>query len=309
MKISIIEDILYKYINIYIRDMLDMLKRFEDKEYLVNERLKKFANEESISEMSEDDYTFLVNVLNIILKLSQISIEQIRISASESYSREIFVSISKELGTYDKTDTEIIEQVRAFYQSRLLMMLTFKYKKYFNQSHYDIFLSHSSIDAREIMGFKLLLFYEHGLTSYVDWLDDFQLNYLRATQKIISIFSEYLNDKENSELYSLEISFEKENFIREYSNKDITNKILESLENSDNFFYIDSKNSRYSKWMPFELGYAEAQLNKPIYRFLIQYKRSRRGSIKYSSFLSNLELIEDIDKVINHLNLRFRLTK
>ncbi|MFD2215323.1 hypothetical protein [Metabacillus endolithicus] len=306
MKITLIENVLYKYLNIFISDLMDILKRLEDKESTLDERLKRIINEDSIKEISENDSRVIVNILNIILKLDQLPTEQIRVSVLERHGNDIFLLTSKELGIYDKSEIEILDQVRVYYQSRLIMMLTFKFKKYFNRSRYDVFLSHSSIDAREIMGLKLLLLYEHDLTSYVDWLDDYQLNYLRATQKIISIFSEYLSEKENSQLYNLEVSFERENFIKEYSNEEITEKILKALKNSDNFFYIDSKNSRYSNWMPFELGYAQAQLNKPIYRILIQYKRTRRGSLKYSSFLSDIQLIEDIDRIVVFLIFGFQ---
>lgn len=310
MKIDTIEDILSWYLEKFISDMLEVFKGVLNRDYYLDEKLKKIISEQNINDISSDDSVILVKAIEAVLNLNKVSVEQISnlIKERQTPDEKLLLDAGKELGIYDKNDLEIIDQVRVFYQCRSIIMLISRFRKYFNSNQYDIFLSHSSIDAREVMGLKLLLLYEHNLTSYVDWLDDYYLNYLRATEKIISIYLEHLNEDESSLLIHLQESFKIDSVIREYSSDEITKKILEALVNSDNFFYLDSKSSRYSKWMPFELGYAKAQVKKPIFRIIIHYKRTRKGSIKYSSFLTNLESIEDLDKVTKHLNLSIPTT-
>ncbi|TFB13572.1 hypothetical protein E3U55_15745 [Filobacillus milosensis] len=305
MKIDIIEKSLYKYLNEYIYDVIENYKDGEEWKDNINERFEKFVNDNDLSNMSEN--TYIINTLEAILSLDQIPIEEVVMRASQRFGEEIFNEVSKEIGAYDKIEPEIIYQIITFYKSRLLLMLISQFE-YFDRTDYDIFLSHSSIDSREVLGLKLLFLFEHNLSTYIDWLDDFQLNYLRATQKIISLILDFTNHNTNILFRYLEEFYSGEAMLKEYTNKEITNKILDSLRSSGCVLYVDSRNSRYSKWMPFELGYAMAYENKPIYRMLIQYKRTRIGSIKNSSFLSDFEVIDDIDKFIKYLNIRSKVT-
>lgn len=82
---------------------------------------------------------------------------------------------------------------------------------------YDIFLSHSSTDARVVGGLKLEL-EALGYSVYVDWIEDPQLDRSNVT-------------KENAETLRIRM------------------KQCKSL------LYAFSENARSSTWMPWELGY------------------------------------------------------
>lgn len=90
---------------------------------------------------------------------------------------------------------------------------------------YDIFLSHSYLDAKLLLGVKAL-FEQHGYITYIDWINDQQL-----------------------------------------SRGDVTSHTARTLRarisNCKSLLYISSDNSANSKWMPWELGYADA-LNKKV---------------------------------------------
>lgn len=299
MQITFIEESLTKYKNKFIRDLLDIFIKSDNRDFnSLNEDSKRIVNNGNFNEISQEDSRFSIEILNIISRISDISTEQVRISVKEENEIEIFDLVSRELGVYDKSETEIVEQVILVYQSRLIMKLLTIMRRYFSLEKYNIFLSHSSIDSREVLGIKLLLLYEYKLTAYVDWLDDFQMNYLRSSQKIINLIASLLFEKDDKTIMLvLEERYRKEIFKSSFSDIEITNKILMALDLSDNFFYIETKNARFSKWMLFELGYAEGKLNKPIYRIIIQYKRNRKGFIKHSSFLTKYKVIDDLKKI------------
>lgn len=82
---------------------------------------------------------------------------------------------------------------------------------------YDIFLSHSSSDAREVGGLKLKL-EDLGYSVYVDWIEDPQLNRTKVT-------------KANAET------------------------LRSRMKKCKSFLYAFSENARTSTWMPWELGF------------------------------------------------------
>jgi hypothetical protein len=82
---------------------------------------------------------------------------------------------------------------------------------------YDIFLSHSSLDAKEILGLKLLI-EELGYSVYVDWIEDKQLDRTNVTKETAAI-------------------------------------LKERMQNCKCLFFATSNNSPNSVWMPWELGY------------------------------------------------------
>ncbi len=84
-------------------------------------------------------------------------------------------------------------------------------------TRYDIFLSHSFPDAEVIAGVKALL-EEQGLTVYVDWIEDRQLDRSRVTT-------------EGADL--------------------LRTRMRQSLS----MLFATSDTSPNSKWMPWELGY------------------------------------------------------
>lgn len=83
--------------------------------------------------------------------------------------------------------------------------------------HYDVFLSHSYLDATEIRALKAII-EEEGLSVYVDWIEDYELN-------------------------------------RENVTKETAGVIRHRMKNCDSLFYAYSDNSTNSKWMPWELGF------------------------------------------------------
>lgn len=88
-------------------------------------------------------------------------------------------------------------------------------------TRFDIFLSHSSEDARVIAGVKALLEQE-GLTVYVDWVEDTQLDRARvnvATAELLRV----------------------------------------RMNHSGYLLYASSSSSSNSKWMPWELGYFDGR--------------------------------------------------
>jgi len=82
---------------------------------------------------------------------------------------------------------------------------------------YDIFLSHSSSDARLVAGLKLEL-EDRGYSVYVDWINDPQLDRTNVT-------------------------------------KDNANILRERMNQCRALLYAFSQNASTSTWMPWELGY------------------------------------------------------
>jgi hypothetical protein len=88
-------------------------------------------------------------------------------------------------------------------------------------TRFDIFLSHSSEDARVIAGVKAMLEHE-GLSVYVDWLEDPQLDRTRVNTATASLLR-----------------------VR--------------MDHSGYLLYASSSSSSHSKWMPWELGYFDGR--------------------------------------------------
>lgn len=86
---------------------------------------------------------------------------------------------------------------------------------------YDIFLSHSFKDALAILGLRELLT-DQGLSVYVDWLDDYQLDRSQVSAATANLLRERMN-------------------------------------NSKTLMFATSRASGSSKWMPWELGYFDGQ--------------------------------------------------
>lgn len=82
---------------------------------------------------------------------------------------------------------------------------------------YDVFLSHSSLDADVILGLKVTI-EGHGLRVYVDWIEDPQLDRSKVTPTT-------------------------------------ANALRERMKACRALFYAHSLNAANSKWMPWELGY------------------------------------------------------
>jgi len=86
-----------------------------------------------------------------------------------------------------------------------------------DDARYDIFLCHSVSDAELVQGAKTIL-EKHNLRVYVDWIVDPQMDRSAVTS-------------------------------------DTARKLRSRMRHCDSLLYIFSRNSRRSRWMPWELGY------------------------------------------------------
>lgn len=85
---------------------------------------------------------------------------------------------------------------------------------------FDVFLSHSSRDAQVIYGLRALLMAQ-GLTVYVDWITDPQLDRSRVSSSTAAL-------------------------------------LRERMRASRSLIYATSRAASQSRWMPWELGYFDA---------------------------------------------------
>lgn len=98
-------------------------------------------------------------------------------------------------------------------------------QKSFNSTqNFDIFLSHSYLDAKYIKVIREDLM-DLGYTVYVDWIVDKQLN-------------------------------------RENVTKETANTLRTRMKQCKSLFYAITENYSSSKWMPWELGYFDSLKNK-----------------------------------------------
>lgn len=96
---------------------------------------------------------------------------------------------------------------------------SFSYKQ-----EYDIFMSHSYLDAEEVLGLKQLI-EDFGYSVYVDWIEDKQLDRAKV-------------------------------------DKNTADTLRNRMCCCRSLFFATSKNSSNSKWMPWELGYFDARRGK-----------------------------------------------
>jgi len=84
--------------------------------------------------------------------------------------------------------------------------------------HFDVFLSHSYLDARLIVGVKTLLEESEHLSVYVDWQSDPQL-------------------------------------IRSAVTSETADLLRTRMKHCSSLIYVATNNTTNSRWMPWELGY------------------------------------------------------
>ncbi|MFC8752688.1 TIR domain-containing protein [Pseudomonas oryzihabitans] len=96
-------------------------------------------------------------------------------------------------------------------------------KNYKETDRFDIFLSHSMVDAELVLGIKVLLEAE-GQKVYVDWIDDQALERDRVTAKTADV-------------------------------------LRKRMRQSESLLYVATENAPKSKWMPWELGYFDGFKN------------------------------------------------
>lgn len=88
-----------------------------------------------------------------------------------------------------------------------------------SSDHFDVFLSHQHLDAKEALALKIIL-EAQGLTVYVYWIDSPELNSAEVT-------------------------------------KETATALRDMMKRCNSLLYAWSVNSSESKWMPWELGYSD----------------------------------------------------
>jgi hypothetical protein len=120
---------------------------------------------------------------------------------------------------------------------------------------FDVFLSHSILDAQVILGVKSLLEAE-GLSVYVDWVEDAELDRSRVTVRTADM-------------------------------------LRTRMRHCSSLIFATSSNSSNSKWMPWELGYFDGF--KPGFVSILPLVQSRYDDFRGQEYLGLYPYIEDID--------------
>lgn len=109
------------------------------------------------------------------------------------------------------------ENIRNFSKKDASTILKESTATVLKSDNFDIFLSHSFLDADIILGLKEEI-KEMGFSVYIDWIEDSHLD-------------------------------------RSKVNKETAELLKKRLKQCKCLFYATSENSAYSKWMPWECGY------------------------------------------------------
>lgn len=138
------------------------------------------------------------------------------------------------------------------------------------QKHFDVFLSHSSLDANMLLELKACL-NSNGLNVYIDWMSD------RSSLK------------------------------RELLQKSTAEVLLKRMNASTTLLYVYTENSNKSCWMPWELGYFHGlgrkicvfvpeEIERPMYLNLYPDAILEEGCFYVKDDDSKIELADWIDE-------------
>jgi hypothetical protein len=122
-----------------------------------------------------------------------------------------------------------------------------------SNQHFDVFLSHSITD-RELVRGTMELLRRKGLTVYVDWVSDADLE--RNAQEVATAVT-----------------------------------VKARMRRCDSLLYIHSEHSRSSRWCPWELGYFDA-LKHPENRVFVFPITAKEESYEGQSYLRLYEALE-----------------
>ncbi|TFJ92124.1 hypothetical protein [Lentibacillus salicampi] len=241
---------------------------------------------ESLSSRSNHVSEYLIELINLSNSLNDLGSSWVQ----NDFSSEDLIELSEELdiiGVNKNIDVDLISLsvVNLYLSINLLRIYPFINSE---NPKSDIFLSHSSWDAREVLGIKLLL-QQNKLTAHVDWLDNKQMNFPRTVKKILGLLYEMVPIK------NLEVIYKKVIDNHEFevpTDNFISNMIIKKIKSSSAIFYVQSRHYDHSRWMPYELGLGEAY-GKLVYRFPIKYSKLRKQYGKRSSFLVRYNSIID----------------
>lgn len=128
----------------------------------------------------------------------------------------------------------------------------------FARSSYDVFLSHSKMDASLVLGAKRILELK-GYTVYVDWIDDPRLD-------------------------------------RSKVNRKTADTLRTRMRSCRLMFYLHTTNASLSKWCPWELGYFDGFTYPAPRVFIFPLLASGEKSFQGQEYLELYPLI-DIDDV------------
>lgn len=122
---------------------------------------------------------------------------------------------------------------------------------------FDVFLSHSIQDAEAIAGIKALM-EEVGLSVYVDWIDDAQLNRERVT-------------------------------------KDTASRLRARMRKCKSLVYVASNASPRSKWMPWELGFFDGR--RPGHVAILPLVDTPTETFRGQEYLSLYPYVESLPEI------------
>lgn len=249
-----------------------------------------FKNHELTLEINNTGNEYLESLLNLMENFNPIFLAD---TISENDLVELRLELNMDGDNIERL--KIAESVfQLFIVTRLLKIQPF-IKETFTHS---IFLSHSSWDAREVMGLKLILEEKYNKSAYVDWIDDKQANFPRAISKILDTIKS-IADKRSYEVIEKVYSQAQVQIIE----SNISNLILNKMSLSKSLFYVQSMHYDHSRWMPYELGLAESS-GKLIFRLPIKYIKIRKKYGKRSSFLTKYDSIVDQNEKFKYNYLR-----
>ena len=139
---------------------------------------------------------------------------------------------------------------------------------------YDIFLSHSTDDSREVLGLVLEL-EDLGYSVYVDWIEDPELDRSNVTKKNVQIIKNRMSD-------------------------------------SKSLFFAFSTNAQESVWMPWELGYFDGIKQKAAILPISETSQSSYNGTEYLKlyYYITKETTKNINKYylwVNETNSKYVL--
>jgi hypothetical protein len=130
---------------------------------------------------------------------------------------------------------------------------------------YDIFLSHSSEDAEIIYGVKRMI-EALGLTVYVDWVEDPQLDRSKVTAKTAAV-------------------------------------LRARMKTCSSLVYAHSANSSSSSWMPWELGYFDGF--RPHQVWILPLVSTYDSEFKEQEYLGLYPPVEKLSSLTGKIKLGF----
>lgn len=119
-------------------------------------------------------------------------------------------------------------------------------------ARFDIFLSHSFADAKVVFGIKTLL-EEDGLSVYVDWVDDAELDRRAVTPATAA-------------------------------------RLRARMDQCGYMLYATSETSSSSKWMPWELGYFDGRRGRVGILPIVSTQGSGFVGVEYLGLYPRVEL-------------------